>query len=533
MAGGPQVYTKTSEDVLALLVELEDRPYDFVMAMFPWGEPGELAARVGPEPWQERVLRDLQARMLAPGNWSDADKSVWIGRALLIAIKSGKNVGKTALLSWLTWWAFATKVNTKGRATANTKTQLESVMWTELRKWHRLSLFGDFFTVTATKLYATDPKYSGEWHFDAVPWSADNPDAWSGLHNQDGRVLQVFDEASGIDDVIWERADGATREARTQVIWIACSNPTTNVGRFYECFHKFAPLWLQFTVDSREVSLTDHEAIEEAIRLWGVDSDYTKMSFLGEFPSASFSQLIPAEAIRYARTCEVSSQPWESLILGVDPARFGDNESVAYFRRGRDARTMPPIRRRGLSGPECADWVANLISQHGPDATFVDSGGLGGPVVDLLQRMGHGVIGINFGSPPGSAPQGQAVLNKRAEMYVLLRDWLRSGGCVVDDDTLETQLLSIDYKIVEKLKNTPLQLLSKEDMRRMGRPSPDIADAIALTFAQPVSARAWRGRSQIKVDYDPLAADRLPQTPNAATARLASYDPFAALERMH
>ncbi len=503
MAGG------THEDILTLLVELEDRPYDFVMAMFPWGVPGtELADRTGPEKWQKRVLLAIQERMLAPGNWDE--KQVWIGRAIQIAIKSGKNVGKTALLSWIIWWAFATRVNTKGRATANTKTQLESILWTELRKWQRLSIMGDFFTVTATKIYATDPKYSGEWHFDAVPWSADNPDAWSGLHNQDGRVVQVFDEASGVDDVIWERADGATREARTQVFFIATSNPTNNTGRFFECFHKFAALWMCFTVDSREVELTDHVAIEEAIALWGLDSDYTKMSFLGEFPSSSFSQLIPAEAIRFARTCDVQSQHWESLILGVDVARFGDNESVAVFRRGRDARTVPTVRRKGLSGPECADWIGNLIKTHNPDAVFVDAGGLGGPVVDLLKRYGFSVTGVNFGSPPGSAPEAQAVLNKRAEMYVLLRNWLREGGCIEDSDTLETQLLSIDYKIVEKLKDTPLQLMSKEDMRRMGKPSPDIADAIALTFAFPVAAMATTKRPRIKVDYDPLAGDRLP-----------------------
>ncbi len=496
-------------ELLELLVELEDRPYDYVMSMYPWGEAGtELAHRSGPEPWQEKVLRDLQTEMLKPANHDS--KGEWIGRALQVAIKSGKNVGKTALLSWLIWWAFSTKVNTKGRGTANTKTQLESILWTELQKWHRLGMASEFFTVTATRIYANDPKYRGEWHFDAVPWSADNPDAWSGLHNQDGRVLMVFDEASGIDDVIWERADGATREARTQVIWIATSNPTRNDGRFYECFNKFESLWMKVTVDSRHVTLTNHEAIEEAIRLWGVDDDYTKVNFLGEFPSSSFSQLIPKEAITFSRTCEAQSQPWEPLILGVDPARFGDNESVAYFRRGRDARTLPPIRRRGLSGPECADWVGNLIKQHSPDAVFVDSGGLGGPIVDLLKRYGYSVTGVNFGSPPGGQPEGQHVLNKRAEMYVLLRNWIREGGCLWDDDLLEKQLTSIDYKIEEKLKNTPIKLMSKEDMRRINKPSPDIADAIALTFAHPVSDIGWAKRNKIQVDYDPLAASALP-----------------------
>lgn len=503
----------TQEDrdkLLEVLVELEDRPYDFVMAMFPWGQPGtELANRSGPEKWQTRVLKDIQSVLLS-GSYDDNGTMRVVRGAILACIKSGKNVGKTALLSWIIWWAFSTRKNTKGRATANTEKQLTSVLWTELSKWHRLHQAGELFSMTATRLYSNDPKYRGEWHFDAMPWSADNPDAWAGLHNQDGRVLMIFDEASGIDDAIWERADGATREANTQVFWIATSNPTKNSGRFYECWNRFSSLWMKYTVDSREVSLTDHAAIEESIALWGLDDDYTKMSFLGEFPSSSFSQLIPIEAIQYARKCAAITQEWESLIMGVDLARFGDNESVATFRQGRDARSIPTERRKGLSGPEAADWVGSLIRQWSPDAVFIDEGGLGGPIIDLIRRNGYDVVSVNFGTTPGHAPGGQAVLNKRAEMYVMTRDFLRTGGAIADIDELETQLLSIDYTISEKIKGTPLKLMSKEDMRRLKRPSPDIADALALTFAYPVSARAWKRQAQsVLMDYDPLGAGAL------------------------
>lgn len=493
------------DELLEMLVELEDRPYDFVMTMFPWGERGtDLAKRTGPEKWQTKVLQDLQSVLLS-GSYTHNEIDRIVAGAMMLAIKSGKNVGKTALLSWIIWWAFSTKVKTKGRATANTEKQLTNVLWTELSKWHRLMVGGSLFSMTATRIYSNDPKYRGEWHFDAMPWSEDNPDAWAGLHNQDGRVLMVFDEASGIVDSIWERADGATREANTQVIWVVTSNPTKNSGRFFECFNRFAELWMCYTVDSREVSLTDHAAIETAIKLWGLDNDYTKMSFLGEFPSSSFSQLIPLEAIRFSRTCPVYAFQSDPLIMGVDIARFGDNESVAVFRRGRDGRSIPPQRRKNLSGPECADWIGSLIITHSPDAVFIDNGGLGGPVIDFVKRLGHSVIPVDFGATPGTAPSGQVVLNKRAEMYVQLRDWLRTAGAIEDSDDLETQLLSIDYTIKEKLTNTPLQLMSKEDMRRLSKPSPDIADAYALTFAYPASKRAWRGNSTITSDYDPLS----------------------------
>lgn len=493
------------EELIELLASFENRPYDFVMTMFPWGEPGDLVDRTGPESWQADVLRQMQARLSA--GFSVSDSLRWVGSAIQVAIKSGKNVGKTALLSWIIWWAFSTKVNTKGRATANTEKQLSNVLWSELAKWHRLFLAKQFFKMTATRLYSSDPTLEREWHFDAVPWSADNPDAWSGIHNQDGRLLMVFDEASGIDDSIWERADGATREANTQVIWIATSNPTKNFGRFYECFNRFRELWMNFTVDSRQVSLTNHAAIDQAIRLWGEDDDYTKVSFLGEFPNSSMLQLIPVETIRAARTRECQSHTWEPLILSVDVARFGNNESVAGFRRGRDARTIPAQRRRGLSVIECGAWIAGLIVQYSPDAVFIDEGGVGGGVVDYTRHLGHRVIAVNFGSTPSTMPAGTLVANKRAEMYVLARDWLREGGCIEDSEELQDQLISIEYKFNNK---SQILLASKEDMRMLGRPSPDWGDQLAMTFAYPVAKQSWRGANKLTMDYDPLAASALP-----------------------
>ncbi len=317
----------------------------------------------------------------------------------------------------------------------------------------------------------------------------------------------VFDEGSGIADSIWERADGATREANTEVFWFATSNPTKNFGRFYECFNKFKDIWHLYTVDSREVSLTDSAAIEKAIEAWGEDSDYVKVNFLGLFPSSSMLQLIPVELIRDARLRVPSVQHWEPLILSVDVARFGNNESVAGFRRGRDARTIPAQRRQGLSTIECGSWIAGLIGQYAPDAVFIDEGGVGGGVVDFVRHLGHACIGVNFGSPPSFRPGGTLVSNKRAEMYVNAREWLREGGCIEDSEDLQDQLISIEYHYDKKQQ---IQLMSKEDMRMLSRPSPDWADQLVMTFAFPVSKQSWRGPSQHKSDFDPYGDDQMP-----------------------
>lgn len=488
-----------SDALLDTLAGFKDLPYDFVLWAYPWGEEGtDLEKRQGPNKWQTRFLRIIQVELV---------KGTELSQAIQIAVKSGHDVGKTAALAWIAQWAMTTAVDTRGRVTANTEKQLRSILWVELAKWHRLFIARQFFEMSATRYCSSDPEHKDTWRLDAMPWSEDNPDAFSGLHNFGKRILILFDEASGIADSIWERTDGVTREANTEVIWVVCSNPTKNFGRFYDCFDKFADTWVNITVDSREVEFTNKLMIAKAISDWGEDSDYVKVRFLGEFPSTSMLQLIPLDAIKGARKREVQTQSWEPLILSLDVARFGNNESVALFRRGRDTRSLPCHRWRGLSTIETGTRLAGLVAQYSPDAVFIDEGGVGGGVVDFVRHLGHTCIGVNFGSSASTRPGGALVSNKRAEMFVSLRDWLRDGGCIEDSDELEEQLISIEYHFDKK---SQIQLMSKEDMRMIGRPSPDWGDALAMTFAYPVSARSWRGAAQIKRDYDPLAHSALP-----------------------
>jgi hypothetical protein len=484
------------------------RPYDFVLWAFPWGEPGSLVEYyAGPEGWQVEALRALQTRLLA-GPIADDTANRYIGEAVKMAIKSGHNVGKTSFLSWVSWWALATRENTRGRATANTEKQLRTILWSELAKWHSMFIAGDLFEWTATSIYrkgAAGPN----WRMDAIPWSEHNLDAFSGLHNLGGRVFVLFDEASGIHEGIWERVGGVMNEANTEKLWIATSNPSRNHGRFYECFNRFADDWIPISVDSRDVPFTDHAAIEREIAAWGVDSDYIKVRWLGVFPDAGSTQLIPLETIRAARTRIPVSYHYEPLILGVDVARFGTNESVLTYRRGKDARTIPTERYRGLSTTELGDKAVAQAIQHQCDGILVDEGGVGGGVVDFIRRLGHACIGVNFGGKPGTHPNGIPVYNKRAEMYVALREWLREGGCVEDSEDLEKQLLSIEYFF--RAGKREIQLIPKEDMQDNGFDSPDVADALAITFAYPVSRKNWGRAVQVSAthEYEPYSQEAM------------------------
>jgi len=300
--------------------------------------------------------------------------------------------------------------------------------------------------------------------------------------------------------------DGVMNEADTELIWLVTGNPTRNTGRFRECFdpNGQGQFWTTYKVDSRNVSFTNKERIQRQIDLWGEDSDFIKVRWLGEFPVAGTSQLIDSETIRSACHREAQSQHWEPLILGVDVARFGQNASVAMFRRGKDARTIPSLRWRGLSTIELGNHIATLIAQHNPDGVFIDEGGVGSGVVDFVRHLGHSCTGVQFGSTAAIPLGGEKAANKRAEMYLSLRAWLREGGAIPLDEELVKELISIEYG--HRRKDDAIQLTPKDEMDE----SPDWADALAMTFAFPVAKQSWRGRSATLIhEYDPLGATAL------------------------
>ncbi len=483
------------------------RPRAFIYASFPWGVPGtELEYRKGPEKWQDEALTYIESRLLEglhlPGQV--------VAEAIQVATRSGHDIGKSAFVCWIILWAISTREDTKGVVTANTEKQLRLKLWSELAKWHRLFIGRPLFKVTATSIQSLDPGHELEWKIDATPWSEDNTEAFQGLHNLNKRVLVVFDEASGIVEKIWEAIDGVMNEAETELIWIATGNPTRNTGRFKECFEPEGQgqFWHTFKVDSREVSFTNKERIQKAIDLWGEDSDYVKVRFLGEFPDSSSAQLIPTDYIDSAMNREPVSFPYESLIMAVDVARYGDNESVIRFRRGKDARTIPAVRLRKMDTIGLGNEIVKAISVHAPDVVFIDEGGIGGGVIDFVRHLGHKVVGVYFGATASTPLGGERAYNKRAEMYLSLRAWLREGGCIERSSDLKAQLIGIEYSHSKAGKmGDAIMLAPKEEMDE----SPDDADALAMTFAYPVAAKAWGGaNAKPKVEYDPFGPQALP-----------------------
>lgn len=466
------------DELLSDLLQFEDDPLGFAYYAFPWGEKGS--------PLEHRSLEDWQIEILTLVR----DGIINVSEAIVrITIRSGHGIGKSALVSILILWAML-KEDTRGVITANSERQLRTKTWAELGKWFNMYIGRDLFRLTATSLFPLDRTKLFTWRIDMIPWSEHNTTAFQGLHNQGKRILIIFDEASEIPKIIWDVASGALSDANTQIIWFAPGNPTLPSGHFYNIHQpsEHNP-WISRRVDSRSVSFTNKKELDRQIADEGENSAFVRVRILGEFPDQGFNSFISRAIAIEAQTREVEVPYDEPIIIGVDVARYGTNKTVLFPRRGRDARTYPAVSFLGIDTMRTVDEVLKMMAKYHTNLVAVDGGGVGGGVVDRLRQLGVDVIEVQFGARalPNLAQQNREkarYANKRAEIWGLLRDWLRGGALPNDPQLLEelcAPLYAIDSEDVIRLE-------SKKDIaKRLDGLSPDIADALAITFAVDTS----------------------------------------------
>ena len=458
---------QTLESLAYILAHTEKDPLLFVQAAFNWGQ-NELANHSILD-WQKEILINVREGIIN------------LSEAVQIAVSSGHGIGKSALVSWLILWAISTKPNTKGVITANTEHQLKSKTWAELAKWHRLSIVEDMFEVSKTAIFSTDKRYEKTWRIDAIPWSEHRPEAFAGLHNQGGRILIIFDEASAIPTCIWEVAEGAMTDKNTEIFFLCFGNPTRNDGRFFECFGRFRHRWITKKVDSRTVPITDKRQIDKWVADYGIDSDFVKIRVLGEFPSGGSASLIKRDDILEAESRQIEESAYINTprIIGVDVARFGEDKTVIARRQGLKLYDLK--KYSSLDTMEVADAVIREIISFKPEAVFIDLGGVGAGVYDRLKWLNYNVIGVDFAGKP---ERKDKYINKRAEMWGEMAEWLKYADIPVDSD-LREDLAGPTYYF--RGDNAQILLEKKQDMKKRGLASPDCADALALTFAAKIN----------------------------------------------
>lgn len=507
--------------------DLATDPLGYALLNYPWGEPGPLEDFTGPRRWQAELFATIRDHL------SNPEKRF---TPLRIAVATGHAVGKTAFIAMFVGWGLDTCVDTRIVLAAGSEAQLVTKLSPELGKWRGLGLTKDWFRVDTMSHKSAQRGHEQAWRADLLTWSVSNPESFQGLHNLGRRLIVIFDEASGVDDKIWNTVLPALGDEGTEVIFLAMGNPTRNVGAFFQCFNAHRNLWVTRQIDARQVEGTNRQYLDEIIETYGEDSDIARVRVRGLFPQQSSMTFIRSDVVDAARVRLIPASdilPSEPVIMGVDVARYGGDASVLAIRQGRDARSRPWQTWNGANSIELAGAISEAMRRYRPDYIFVDgTGGYGGGVIDQLRALNpdhEAIFDINFGSSPKGMEATDAsglrilVKNKRAQMWSRLKFWL-DRGIIPDDQKLADDLVAPEY--THDL-NGAILLERKEHMRARGIASPDRADALCLTFAEEVRKREPDYLNPWSDRWDGGRSDR----PYDRYADLDDDDGYSDLER--
>ena len=380
------------------------------------------------------------------------------------------------MLSWLILNWLVTRYPAKIACTAPTAHQLEDVLWGEVAKWYRKMPEGlkNLLRVSRDRVeVVTAPQESFSV---ARTARKEQPEAFQGFHSEN--MLFIIDEASGVEDIIFEVGEGSmsTPGAKT----LMTGNPTRTSGYFYDSFHSSRKMWSTHKVACSDSSMVAPIYVEQMKDKYGSTSNIFRVRVLGEFPSGDEDAVIPLALIEEAVARQVN-QVDGHMVWGLDVARFGSDRS-SLAKRMENTLTEPIKAWRGkdlmqLCGIVVAEYN-KMKSWEIPKEILIDSIGLGAGVVDRLMELGLPARGINVAETPSI----QTRFNRlRDELWWKTREWFDERNThIPNQDELIAELAMPRYNYTSAGK---LKVESKEEMRKNGVQSPDLADALCLTFA--------------------------------------------------
>lgn len=446
------------------------------------------------EPWQEETLKAL----------------VQNNR---IAIRSGHGVGKTTLLSWIILWFGSTRNDAKIPVTAPVSDQLSVNLWGEVRKWR--SVMQENSTIgawLASQIQIKDGEIVWENGNACIARTArrDNPEALAGFHA--GNLLFLIDEASGVDEIIFETALGALSTPGAKQLMTG--NPTRAMGYFYNAFTRNRNQYWTRRVSSEEVSRA-HGHIQDVISTYGRESNQYRVRVMGEFPTQADDQLIPLEAIESS----VGRQVAPLLVMplwGFDVARFGDDRTALVKRRG-NVITHVPTWWRNLDTMQTVGKLKEeydrCTAETRPSHILVDSIGIGAGVVDRGRELNLPIVGINVGE---AASTNEKFMRKRDELWWKGREWFMAKDVSIpkmeglepeQHEIMQTFIAEHAQPGYKTTSSGKIQIESKADIKKRGFPSPDLADANILTHAgySTTFQNHHHGKTmQAKIDFNPM-----------------------------
>jgi phage terminase large subunit len=425
-----------------------------------------------------------------PGEWQSAVADDLSAGQRLIAIVSARGRGKTAELAWVVLWWLLTRFPQKTVVTAPAASTIIDGLWPEVQMWaNKLPPFlRGLIEITSDRIVMLGAP--AESFVTAKTARADRPEALQGIHSE--HVLLLVDEASGVDEKPMEALSGSLAGDDRRML--LTGNGTRTSGFFYDVFHDpdIAVDWSRYQISALPIEERvpgvkffhcerpgDERFVRTMRAKYGEESAAFRVHVLGLFPKGDDDTVIPLHLVASAIGRDVEPSKLADEYWGVDVARFGDDRSALVKRKG-NALVEPPTTWRGLDTMQVAGRIKLEYdtTTNKPTTIFVDSIGVGAGVVDRLRELKLPAIGINVSESPAL---GDTYANLRAELWFSVKSWLSKLDVKLpNDEDLSAELVAPKYFYSTSGK---LQVESKKDIKKRGLDSPDIADALCLTFA--------------------------------------------------
>ena len=474
------------------------------------------AERIAPPPiseqqayWQAHPIEWVEQELrTTPDPWQ-AEALTALANGQNIAVGSGHGVGKTAWLAWVVMWWLDTRPEPVVPCAAPTEHQLADLLWPEMERWLiRSDSLRSRLNWRATRIEVIGrERRCFAAQRPAGPGT--RPENLAGFHAPD--LMYVVDEAAGVADVNMTVVTGALTTDGARLVM--AGNRTRTSGYFAGRFVTATDRWHIAVVSSLNSPRVSEEWAAEVAAEWGEDSDEYRVRVLGMPPRGDARGFISGDVVDLAMSRVLEADG--PLVLGVDVARYGRDKTAFCARRGAHIVELRTVRGKG--NPEVAQLALQLVDELGEGERVtinVDDDGVGGGVTDLLRvavregRINARVHGLSFG---GAGDKFYAT--NAGVWWHRLRLMMRDGQLdLPDDPDLRTQLT--DRTAAMNLHGKTV-LEPKDHMRDRGVPSPDKADALALTVGQAsgqgqVFEDMWRKRAEDKgiiISPDQTGAD--------------------------
>ena len=308
----------------------------------------------------------------------------------------------------------------------------------------------------------------------------ETPEALQGIHS--ANVLLICDEASSVDNSIFEAAGGSLSTPNSKLVMVG--NPTKSEGYFYDAFTKLKDRYWTRTVSCEDSPRVTPEYIEEMEERYGRDSSTFAIRVLGNFAETTEDTIISNSLVESAVTRDVDLSETAPIVWGLDIARFGSDKSALCKRQGN--HVLEPIKSwakldlMALTGAVHAEYTKAQAEGKVPQEILGDSIALGAGCCDRLRELGLPAIDVNTGE---SASVSGQYKNLRAELWHKAKEWFEQLNCRIPrDERLMFELCSPRYTYESTGK---IRMETKAEMKkRIGhKGSPDFADSFVLTFA--------------------------------------------------